>query len=54
MKGRFAVICAVSRPPVPDAVKTNRYRPDFYGRPMGVLTQEAMLGRPHGRFATAS
>jgi alkylhydroperoxidase family enzyme len=45
MKGLFAIIRAVSRLPVPDAVKTNRYRPDFYGLPMRVLTQEAMRGR---------
>lgn len=44
MKGKFAVIRTVSRLPVPDAIKTNRYRPDFYGTPMGVLTQEAMRG----------
>jgi uncharacterized peroxidase-related enzyme len=43
-KGLFAVIRAISRLPVPDAVKTNRYRPDFYGMPMGVLTQKAMRG----------
>jgi AhpD family alkylhydroperoxidase len=41
----FAFIRAVSRPPVPDAVKLNRYRPDFYGMPMGAVTQEAMRGR---------
>ena len=40
----FAVIRAMSRLPVPDAVKTNRYRPEFYGMPMGVLTQKAMRG----------
>jgi alkylhydroperoxidase family enzyme len=40
----FAFIRAVSRLPVPDAVKLNRYRPDFYGTPMRVLTQEAMRG----------
>ena len=44
MKVLFAFIRAVSRLPVPDAVKLNRYRPDFYGTPMGVLTQEAMRG----------
>ncbi len=43
-KGMFAMIRMVSGLPVPDAVKTNRYRPDFYGTPMGVLTQEAMRG----------
>jgi len=44
MKGKFAVIRTVSGLPVPDAVKTNRYRPDFYGTPMRILTQEAMRG----------
>jgi uncharacterized peroxidase-related enzyme len=44
MKGLFAVMRAASRLPVPDAVKLNRYRPDFYGTPMRVLTQEAMRG----------
>jgi AhpD family alkylhydroperoxidase len=43
-KGLFAVIRAVSRLPVPDAIKLNRYRPDFYGTPMRELTQEAMRG----------
>jgi AhpD family alkylhydroperoxidase len=41
----FAFIRAASRLPIPDAVKLNRYRPDFYGTPMGVITQEAMRGR---------
>jgi AhpD family alkylhydroperoxidase len=40
----FAIIRAVSRLPVPDAVKVNRYRPDFYGLPMRVVTQKAMRG----------
>jgi uncharacterized peroxidase-related enzyme len=43
-KVSFALIRAASRLPVPDAVKLNRYRPDFYGTPMRVLTQEAMRG----------
>jgi uncharacterized peroxidase-related enzyme len=43
-KGLFAVIRTVSRLPVPDAIKLNRYRPDFYGTPMRELTQEAMRG----------
>ena len=43
-KALFAVIRVVSGLPVPDAIKTNRYRPDFYGVPMGVVTQEAMRG----------
>ncbi len=38
----FAFIRATTCLPVPDAVKLNRYRPDFYGTPMRVLTQEAM------------
>jgi alkylhydroperoxidase family enzyme len=40
----FAFIRAVSRLPVPDAVKLFRYRPDFYGRLWGVVAQEAMRG----------
>jgi uncharacterized peroxidase-related enzyme len=44
MKALFALIRAISRLPVPDAVKLNRYRPDFYGMPMRELTQEAMRG----------
>jgi uncharacterized peroxidase-related enzyme len=44
MKGLFAFIRVVSRLPVPDAVKLNRYRPDFYGTPMRVLTQMVMRG----------
>jgi AhpD family alkylhydroperoxidase len=42
MKVWFAFIRAVTRLPVPDAIKLNRYRPDFYGMPMRVVTQEAM------------
>jgi hypothetical protein len=30
----FALIRAVSRQPVPDVIKLNRYRADFYGTPM--------------------
>jgi AhpD family alkylhydroperoxidase len=44
MKVLFAFIRAISRLPVPDAVKLNRYRADFYGTPMRVLTQIAMRG----------
>ena len=40
----FAFLRAVSGLPVPDAVKLNRYRPDFYGTPMRMLTQVAMRG----------
>jgi hypothetical protein len=40
----FAFIRAVSRQPVPDVVKLNHYRPDFYGTPMREVAQEAMRG----------
>jgi AhpD family alkylhydroperoxidase len=40
----FGIIRAMSRLPVPDAIKLNRYRPDFYGLPMRVVTQKAMRG----------
>jgi uncharacterized peroxidase-related enzyme len=40
----FAFIRTVSRLPVPDAIKLNRYRPDFFGTPMRVVLQEAMRG----------
>jgi uncharacterized peroxidase-related enzyme len=40
----FAFIRAVSRLPVPDAIKTNRFRADFYGSPMSVVAQVAMRG----------
>ena len=46
MKVLFACIRAISRLPVPDAIKLNRYRPDFYGTPMRVVAQEAMRGPP--------
>lgn len=44
MKAKFAIIRAMSRLPVPDAIKLNRYRPEFYGTPMRKLTQEALRG----------
>jgi len=40
----FALIRAVSRQPVLDVVKLAKYRADFYGRPMGEVTEEAMRG----------
>jgi len=40
----FGIIRAMSSLPVPDAVKLNRYRPDFYGLPMRVVAQKAMRG----------
>jgi AhpD family alkylhydroperoxidase len=43
-KALFVLIRTVLRVPVPDAIKLNRYRPDFYGTPMREVTQEAMRG----------
>jgi len=43
-KALFALIRAVSRQPVLDVVKLAKYRPEFYGMPMGVVVQEAMRG----------
>ena len=40
----FAFIRTVSRQPVLDVVKLVSYRPNFYGRPMSKVTQEAMRG----------
>ncbi|MGH9585840.1 MAG: carboxymuconolactone decarboxylase family protein [Acidobacteriaceae bacterium] len=40
----FALIRTVSRQPVLDVVKLVKYRPDFYGQPMQVITQDAMRG----------
>jgi AhpD family alkylhydroperoxidase len=43
-KALFALIRMVSRQPVLDVVKLVKYRAEFYGDPMGALTQEAMRG----------
>lgn len=43
-KALFAFIRMVSRHPVLDVVKLVSYRPDFYGKPMSKVTQEAMRG----------
>jgi alkylhydroperoxidase family enzyme len=40
----FALIRAVSRQPVLDVIKLVKYRADFYGGPMGAITQDAMRG----------
>jgi hypothetical protein len=50
----FGIIRAMLRLPVPDAVKLNRYRPDFYGLPMSVITQKAMRGPSAWSVGTAS
>jgi AhpD family alkylhydroperoxidase len=43
-KALFAIIRTVSRQPVLDVVKLVKYRADFYGAPMSVVTHEAMRG----------
>jgi len=43
-KALFALIRAVSRQPVPDVIKLNAYRTDFYGTPMRALVHQAMRG----------
>ena len=43
-KALFAFIRMISRQPVLDVIKLVKYRPDFYGRPMGAVTHEAMRG----------
>jgi AhpD family alkylhydroperoxidase len=40
----FALIRTFSGHPVLDVIKLVKYRPDFYGSPMGPITQEAMRG----------
>ena len=43
-KALFALIRTASRQPVLDVIKLVKYRSDFYGEPMGKVTQEAMRG----------
>lgn len=43
-KALFTLVRLVSRQTVPDAAKLVFYRPDFYGGPMSMFTQEAMRG----------
>jgi len=40
----FAIIRTITRQPVLDVVKLVSYRPEFYGKPMSKVTQEAMRG----------
>jgi len=40
----FAFIRLVSRQPVPDVLRLNAYRPDFYGTPIRQVAHEAMRG----------
>jgi uncharacterized peroxidase-related enzyme len=41
----FVLIRTFSGHPVLDVIKLVKYRPDFYGTPMGAVTQEVMRGR---------
>lgn len=50
-KALFAFVRMVSRQPVLDVVKLVSYRPDFYGKPMSKVTQEAMRGPSSWSFA---
>jgi AhpD family alkylhydroperoxidase len=43
-KALFALIRTMSRQPVLDVIKLVKYRADFYGEPMGSVTQDAMRG----------
>jgi alkylhydroperoxidase family enzyme len=43
-KALFALIRMASRQPVLDVIKLVKYRPDFYGTPMGAITHAAMRG----------
>ena len=43
-KALFAMIRTVSRHPVPDVVKTLKYRPEFLGDRLGEFFQEVMRG----------
>ena len=43
-KALFAFIRMISRQPMLDVIKLVKYRPDFYGEPMGAVTHEAMRG----------
>lgn len=44
-KALFSVIRRASGHPVLDIIKLVKYRADFYGKPMGAVTQEAMRGQ---------
>ena len=43
-KALFAMIRTVSRHPVPDVVKTLKYRPEFWGNAMSEVFQAVMRG----------
>ena len=43
-KALFVLFRTMWGVPVPDIIKTLTYRPDFFGKPMGAVFQEAMRG----------
>jgi hypothetical protein len=43
-KALFAMIRVMSRHPVPDVVKTLKYRPEYFGAHMGPTFQQVMRG----------
>ncbi len=43
-KALFVMIRVMSKHPVPDVVKTLRYRPEFFGGHMSAVFQEVMRG----------
>lgn len=43
-KALFGIIGLVSRKPVPDVMKTLRYRPDFFGHEFGNMVQAVLRG----------
>jgi hypothetical protein len=43
-KALFAMIRVMSRHPVPDVVKTLKYREEFFGKPMSAVFQDVMRG----------
>ena len=53
-KALFALIQLMSRHRAPDVVKTLRYRPEFFGGPMGEVFQEVMRGPSEWSIADAS
>ena len=44
LKAVMKLIGVMSRVPVPDVVKTLMYRPEYFGKPMGAVFQEALRG----------
>jgi hypothetical protein len=47
----FAMIRVMTGRRAPDVIKTLKYRPDFFGAPMGEVFQEAMRGESQWTIA---